>query len=157
MQTFTSGLQQKGARLANPLLFSHTYVNTPTSLCAIEFSLGGHHGSFAGQGAGQAALWSAIEALQLGRADLLLAIGVDALSEPQYRALVAEGALTAPIGEGACAVVLETADFAHHRGVTGHPLADIPTDARLRTQLGNTFAAEPFLLLAATSLYRLAT
>jgi len=151
MQTFTSGLQQKGARLANPLLFSHMYVNTPTSLCAIEFGLGGHHGTFAGQGAGQAALESAIEALQLGRADMLLAIGVDTLSEPQYRALVAEGALIAPIGEGACAVVLETADFAQRRGTTGFPLVEIPVGEGLRAQLGYTFAAEPFFLLAATS------
>ena len=149
MQTFTSGLQQKGARLANPLLFSHMYVNTPTSLCAIEFGLGGHHGSFAGQGAGTAALESAIEALQLGRADLILAIGVDALSEPLYRALVAEGGHDAPIGEGACALVLETAEFARQRGATVRPLPQIPAGHPLLAQLGYTFAAEPFLQLAA--------
>lgn len=150
MQTYTSALQQKGARLANPLLFSHMYVNTPTSLCSIEFGLGGHHGSFAGEGAGQAALDSAIEALQLGRADLLLAIGVDVLSEPLYRALVAEGDLDGPIGEGACALVLETAEFARQRGKEGSPVTDIPGVGSLRAQIGYTFAAEPFLLLATT-------
>lgn len=148
MQTYTTALQQKGARLANPLLFSHMYVNTPTSLCAIEFALGGHHGSFAGHGAGTAALESAIEALQLGRAELLLAIGVDALSEPLYRALVATGTLDSPIGEGACALVLETAEFARQRGAHGLPLFEIPASQSLRPQLGYTFAAEPFFAVA---------
>ncbi|HEY3377132.1 MAG TPA: beta-ketoacyl synthase N-terminal-like domain-containing protein [Armatimonadota bacterium] len=151
MQTFTSSLQQKGARLANPLLFSHMYVNTPTSLCAIEFGLGGHHGSYAGRGAGGQALESAVEALQLGRAELILAVGVDAISEPLYRALVAEGTLgDMAIGEGACALVLETADHAAQRDITAYPLDDLlQGDAALRAQLGYTFAAEPFFALAA--------
>jgi len=150
MQTFTTLLQQKGARLANPLLFSHMYVNTPTSLAAIEFTLGGHHGSFAGQGAGRQALDSALEALQVGRADLLLAVGVDAISEPLYRALAAEGALDAAIlGEGACALVLETAAHAAARGASGI-LLDVVTanPTAIRDALGLTFAAEPVLALA---------
>jgi len=149
MQIYTAALQQKGARLANPLLFSHMYVNTPTSLAAIEFGLGGHHGTFAGSGAGRQALESAVEALQLGRADMLLAAGVDAISEPLYRALAAEGTLDGPLGEGACALVLETAECAAARGATGIPLEDIDPDAsRIRSQLGYTFAAEPFFALA---------
>lgn len=150
MQTYTSALQQKGARLANPLLFSHMYVNTPTSLCAIEFGLGGHHGSFAGSGAGRAALESGVEALQLGRADLLLVVGVDVISEPLYRALTADGSLGEDaMGEGACALVLETAAHAAQRGITGIPVTEVPTESiSLRTQLGRTFAAESFFALA---------
>jgi len=150
MQIYTAALQQKGARLANPLLFSHMYVNTPTSLAAIEFGLGGHHGTFAGAGAGRQALESALEALQLGRAEMILVVGVDAISEPLYRALVAEGSLgNEPLGEGACALVLETADGAASRDAAGIPLEDIKVDAsRIRTQLGHTFAAEPFFALA---------
>ena len=150
MQTYTAALQQKGARLANPLLFSHMYVNTPTSLCAIEFGLGGHHGSFAGVGAGQQALESAVEALQLGRADLLLVMGVDAISEPLYWALAAEGALDdAAMGEGACAFVLETAESAAQRVAAGLPFGEVNEDiSALRRQLGHAFAAEPFFVLA---------
>ena len=150
LQTYTAALQQKGARLANPLLFSHMYVNTPTSLCAIEFNLGGHHGSFAGQGAGQQALESAREALLLRRADLLLVIGVDAISEPLYRAVVAEKMLgDVAIGEGACAFVLETADHAAQRGANALPFPEmLPDGAALRAQLGYTFAAEPAFALA---------
>lgn len=149
MQIFTDTLQQKGARKANSLLFSHMYVNTPTSLAAIEFGLGGHHGTFAGHGAGQQALESAVEALQLGRAEVIIAVGVDAISEPLYRALVADGSLGADaLGEGACALVLEAADFAAQRGAPGLPLGEIVADgAALRTQLGRTFAAEPFFAL----------
>jgi 3-oxoacyl-[acyl-carrier-protein] synthase II len=147
LHTFTALLQQKGPRLANPLLFSHSYVNTPTSIAAIEFGLGGHHGSFAGHDAGAQALASAVEALQLGRADLLLAVGVDAISEPLYRALAAEGRLDdVLLGEGACALVLETAAHAAARGTAGVPL---PAPAAVRPHLGLTFAAEPFFAVAA--------
>jgi len=150
MQIYTSALQQKGARLANPLLFSHMYVNTPTSLAAIEFGLGGHHGTFAGHGAGRQALESSVEALQLGRAEMLLAVGVDAISEPLYRALTADGSLGADaLGEGACALVLETAEHAAQRGAHGLPITEINVDGTsLRPQLGRTFAAEPFFALA---------
>jgi 3-oxoacyl-[acyl-carrier-protein] synthase II len=151
LQIYTSALQQKGARLANPLLFSHTYVNTPTSLCAIEFGLGGHHGSFAGRDAGRQALEGALEALQLGRADLMLALGVEALSEPLYRALVADGSLgTEALGEGACALVLESAAHAARCGAPALPLTEISADSpALRAQLGRTGAAAPFFALAA--------
>lgn len=148
MQIYTAALQQKGARLANPLLFSHMYVNTPTSLAAIEFGLGGHHGTFAGTGAGRQALESAAEALQLGRAEMILAVGVDVISEPLYHALVAEGALgEEPLGEGACALVLETAECAAARGAVGQPLEIDADVSHIRTQLGYTFGAEPFFAI----------
>jgi len=152
MQLFTSALQQKGARLANPLLFSQMYVNTPASLAAIEFGLGGHHGAFTGRNAGTQALESATEALLLGRAEVIVAIGVDVISEPLARALSAENALHgAALGEGACALVLETTTHATARTAIGTPLDDLRRTALpdLRRQLGYTFAAEPFFQLAA--------
>ncbi len=150
MRIYTDALRQKGARLANPLLFSHMYVNTPTSLAAIEFGLGGHHGTFAGEGAGQQALEGAREALAAGssRGDHRRRRGC-----PQRTALpraVAQNALGADaLGEGACAVVLETAQHAANRRATGSPLGDINLDiTALRPWLGRTFAAEPFFVLA---------
>lgn len=147
-QLYTAALQQKGARLANPLLFSHLYMNTPTSLAAIEFGLGGHHGTFAGARAGWQALESAWEALQLGRAEMILALGVDVISEPLYHALAAEDQLAEPLGEGACALVLETAEYAAERGVHGVPLDIDEGVSEIRAQLGQTFAAEPFFAIA---------
>lgn len=151
MQTFTTLLQQKGPRLANPLLFSHMYVNTPTSLASIEFGLGGHHGTFTGMGAGAQAWEAALEALALDRADLLVAVGVDAISQPLHDALVATDALGGDaLGEGACALVLETAAHADARGAAGIPLSAVEeNDIRLRELLGETFAAEPFFTRAA--------
>ncbi|OPZ84213.1 MAG: 3-oxoacyl-(acyl-carrier-protein) synthase 2 [bacterium ADurb.Bin429] len=148
LYTYTTALQQKGARFANPLLFSHTYVNTPTSLAAIEFGLGGHHGTFAGENAGFQALEAAREAFALDRADLLLAVGVDAISEPLTRAREALGD-DEILGEGACALVLETTDHACARGAIGVPLPKVAETAVLRSQLGNTLAAEPFFAIAA--------
>lgn len=148
LYTYTAALQQKGVRFANPLLFSHTYANAPASLAAIEFGLGGHHSAFAGHDAGRQALEAAREALQLGRADLLLAVGVDVLSEPLLRAGAAPDAPAGPLGEGACALVLETAAHAAGRGATGVPLpVDMPDGVPLRAQLGQTLAAEPFFAL----------
>jgi 3-oxoacyl-[acyl-carrier-protein] synthase II len=150
MQTYTVALQQKGPRQANPLLFSHMYVNAPTSLIAIEFGLGGHHGTYAGHGAGPQALEGAIEALTLGRAELLVVAGVDVLSEPLYRALAAENTLgDLPLGEGACALILETAAHADARGATGVPLGGLaPEAAPVRALLGSTGAAEACFALA---------
>ncbi|HOF89757.1 MAG TPA: beta-ketoacyl synthase N-terminal-like domain-containing protein [Armatimonadota bacterium] len=148
LYTYTAALQHKGARFANPLLFSHTYVNTPASLAAIEFGLGGHHGTFTGEHAGLQALEAAREALALDRADLLLAVGVDAISEPLTRAREALGA-DEPLGEGACALVLETADYARARGAAGLPLPEPVQTASLRSLLGDTLAAEPFFAVAA--------
>ena len=151
MQLFTSTLQKKGARFANSILFSHMYLNTPASLCAIEFGVAGHHGAYAGANAGAQALESAEEALQLDRADMVLAIGVDAVSEALYRALVAENALAGEaLGEGACALLLETAEHAAHRGAAGIPLRELHIPAcDFRPFIGNTLAAEPFFNIAA--------
>lgn len=145
MHTYTHTLQVKGARLANPLLFSHMYLNTPASLTAIEFGLGGHHGAFAGRDAGSQALQCAVDALRLGRADAILAIGVDVISEPLYRALAADGSLAEPLGEGACALLLETTAHAAGRGL---PFPDTYDLTPIRQHLGHTHAAEPFFAVA---------
>lgn len=114
LQRFTATLLEKGARLANPLLFSHAYANTPASLAAIEFNLAGHHAVFTdGRVSGSMAVIAAAEALQAGRADLVLAGGADALSEPSL-ALRSDDA--APPGEGAGVVVLERFEHAQRRG-----------------------------------------
>lgn len=152
LQTFTSGVQQKGVRAANSILFSHSYLNTPGSLVAIEFSLGGHHGAFAGADAGMQALESACEALQLGRADIIVVIGVDVISEALLRTIAAEGTLNDMLGEGACALVLETAAHAAARGATGTPYPAVqPPIHTVRNLLGVTFAAEPLFAISAMS------
>lgn len=113
LQRFTATLFQKGPRLANPLLFSHAYANTPASLAAIEFNLAGYHAVFTdGPASGGMAIAAAAEALRADRADYVLAGGADALSEPVL-ALPTEN--DAAPGEGAGVVVLETIAHAKER------------------------------------------
>ncbi|MEI6520421.1 MAG: beta-ketoacyl synthase N-terminal-like domain-containing protein [bacterium] len=145
LYTYTASLMQKGTRMANPLLFSHSYLNTPISLVAIEFGIGGHHGAFAGENSGNMALESAIEALQMNRADIIIVVGVDVISQPQYKALAASGNLNYPIGEAACAFVLETRDSSQSRKVEGKKISIASDFQSTRELLGYTFAAEPFI------------
>jgi 3-oxoacyl-(acyl-carrier-protein) synthase len=67
-------------RFATPLLFSHTFINTPASLLSIDFGLMGHHATItSGPASGLAALHAAVVALLTGQADALLAGGCEAL------------------------------------------------------------------------------
>jgi 3-oxoacyl-[acyl-carrier-protein] synthase II len=114
LQRFTTALLEKGARLANPLLFSHAYANTPASLAAIEFNLAGHHAVFTdGRLSGNMAIIAAAEAIQAGRADLVLAGGADALSDASVALRAGD---TTPPGEGAGVVLLERFEHAQQRG-----------------------------------------
>ncbi|KPJ64261.1 hypothetical protein AMK68_02015 [candidate division KD3-62 bacterium DG_56] len=114
LQRFTATLFDKGPRLANPLLFSHAYANTPASLAAIEFNLAGYHAVFTdGPASSAMAVVAAAEAIQAGRADYVLAGGADALSEPVL-ALPTEN--DAAPGEGAGVIVLEAPAHANQRG-----------------------------------------
>lgn len=47
-QNFFNQLHEKGARLASPLIFPHSYANTAGNLAAIEFSWSGPHMVFSG-------------------------------------------------------------------------------------------------------------
>jgi 3-oxoacyl-[acyl-carrier-protein] synthase II len=114
LQRFTATLFDKGPRLANPLLFSHAYANTPASLASIEFNLAGYHAVFTdGPASSAMAMVAAAEAIQADRADYVLAGGADALSEPTL-ALATEN--NAAPGEGAGVIVLEAPAHAKERG-----------------------------------------
>jgi len=117
LQTFTSLLHEKGARLANPLLFSHAYINTPVSLAAIEFDLAGFHSNVChGSISGSLAIAVAADAIRAGRAEVMLAGGTEAFSQP----LLAAQQDSRPLGEGAGMVVLESADHAQARGAQAY-------------------------------------
>ncbi len=120
---FNQRVLAKGARLANPLIFGHTYINTAASLVAIEWGLMGFNEVVScGLVSGMTAIVQAADALRLGRADALLCGGADALSVPLVLGLAAEGRLAVDGGvglrpaEGAGVVVLETSDSASARG-----------------------------------------
>ena len=108
MKMFWDKAMEKGARLANPLLFSHSYFNSPISLCAIEFGLKGTHGTFcAHENSGLESVRAAFDAIRLGHADAMVCGGVDALSPTRELFAPGENA-----GEAAVFFVLENEDFA---------------------------------------------
>ena len=147
LRAYYERVLERGAKFASSLLFSHSYANTPTSLAAIEYHLRGYHSTVCtGLTSGATALIQAVDALRDGRAERVLAGGLEALSEPLWQGL---SAYLAPVrsdgaenddktsaarpgivpGEGAGMFVLETAASATARGavaqgrITGAGLA----------------------------------
>ena len=132
---FHAKLVEKGARLAPPFLFPHTYYNTTAGLLSIEYGLGGPHGQFcSGPAAGLEAVAWAAECLRRGRTEMMICGGVEAFSEWLFRVAAARGWLSPVdggeeccrpfglrrnggiLGEGAAALVLESAESARRRG-----------------------------------------
>jgi len=133
MRTYYEGVLERGAKFARSFLFSHSYANTPASLAAIEFRLRGPHTTLCtGLSSGAHALAYAVDMLRSGQADVMLAGGTEALSEPLFVGLsdhrspqdgreerccpFDERHNGLVLGEGAGVVVLETRAHAVQRG-----------------------------------------
>ena len=132
MQTFYDRVLDKGPKFAPPILFPHAYANTTDSLLSIEYEIKGPNANFtSGMTAGADALAFAAECVRLGRADVMLAAGVDALSPfvlqgSQLAGLAGDDA-SGPFrdgrnghvpGEAGVVLVVEAAESAQARGVT---------------------------------------
>jgi len=125
-RAFYQKILEKGPKFAPPFIFPHTYNNTTASLLAIEHGIKGPHANFSsGSAAGAEAIAYAIQNLRTGRAQVMLAGGVEAISQPAFKALDDAHKLATTLkpsqdglvlGEGACLLVLETEDDARQRG-----------------------------------------
>lgn len=114
MKAFYDKIAASGPRLANPILFSHSYFNSPISLCAIEFGLKGYHSTLcSGENGGLDAIRTAYDAIRLGHADIMLCGGVEALT-PERRLFEPQ---QTP-GEAAVFLILENSRVAQERGAT---------------------------------------
>ncbi len=123
MLNMSGRVQQKGMRFGSPVIFTHSFANSPGALAAIEYDLQGPCMTHCvGDLSGAAALEYALAVLRLGRADLLLAGGVEAISRPLLAGVERDGLGGIP-AEGAAILVLETAAHAAARGAT--PLAEL--------------------------------
>lgn len=112
MKSFQDNLSQKGAHLANPLLFSHSYFNSPISLCAIEFGLQGYHNTVcAGANSGLEAIQLAHNAIRAGHADVMLCGAVDAMTTARMQMNPTQNA-----GEAGVFFVMEKNTVAKTRG-----------------------------------------
>lgn len=121
MMALTSRIQKAGLKSASPIIFSHSFINTPASLAAIEYSVRGPAPTFAsGDLAGAEALVYGISLVASGAVDFCLAGGTDALSEALYAALDDGGQLAAGLTptEAAIMLVLEPLEAAMERGAS---------------------------------------
>ena len=116
-EAFHRVVRQKGVRLASPMLFPHCYPNAANSLLSIEFGLRGWNQNFCGDSlCGAKSLQAGHDALMGGVADLMLAGACDVPGERLLGALPAtDGDERAPVGEGACFLVLENERSAAQR------------------------------------------
>ena len=105
-----SGLED-GVNLVNPMDFPNTVISSAAGQAAIKFKLGGINSTIcAAQASGLYAIHYATEFLRMGRAELLLAGGVEELSPESYLGFRKNGWLTdsgaAPFSERANGMVL---------------------------------------------------
>lgn len=114
MRGFEAKLAESGPRAVSPLLFSHSYFNSPASICAIEWGLKGYHATFCGPDAGWQAVEVARDAILLGHATRMLCGGVDALSPDPDLGVGSPG----PAGASVF-VVLESEASADERSASG--------------------------------------
>jgi 3-oxoacyl-[acyl-carrier-protein] synthase II len=123
-------IAEQGPAAANPMIFPNTVPNAPAGQLAIALAARGPNATFAERGvAGEAAIACAALWLEAGRADAVLAGGVDELcghlveGYERFGALAREAARPFDrrrdgfvLGEGASVLVLEREDAARARG-----------------------------------------
>ncbi|RYX81474.1 hypothetical protein EON83_24080 [bacterium] len=117
MAAFESKLAESGAKAVSPLLFSHSYFNSPAAILSIEWGVRGHHAPFCGMRAGLDAVEAGRDALLLGQANTMICGAVEANSAARELSGEVEN------GEGAIFLVLE-------RDGEGQPLEEWLRDAR---------------------------
>ncbi|MFH1706521.1 MAG: beta-ketoacyl synthase N-terminal-like domain-containing protein [Planctomycetota bacterium] len=105
MAKYQAKLLDADPKFAPPFLFTNAFPNAPAAVAAIEFGLKGYNTVFAGcTDAGVLAVRAAVRAVDCGAADLVAAVGVDALSPVVADAWT--GAV--PPGEGAVCLLVGT-------------------------------------------------
>lgn len=117
---FLSGFFLQGIAGLSPLLFPNTVANAAASNTSIEYGLKGPNITFIQRFcSAESAILAACRFLEEGRADIMLAGGVDELNPQMIRAFAVTGQLrraAAGFGEGSGIVVLERGDHARQRG-----------------------------------------
>lgn len=117
---FLSGYFKEGIAGLNPMLFPNTVANAPASNVSIEYGLKGPNITFVQRFcSAETAILAACRFIEEGRADLMLAGGVDELAPLVMRGFAAMGQLRrygAGFGEGCGMLLLERASHAKARG-----------------------------------------
>ncbi len=117
---FLSGYFREGLVGLNPMLFPNTVANAPASNASIEYGLKGPNITFIQRFcSAESAILAACRFIEEGRADLMLAGGVDELTPLMVRGFAATGQLkrfASGFGEGCGMLLLERASHAEARG-----------------------------------------
>lgn len=117
---FLGGYFKEGAGALSPLLFPNTVANAPASNASIEHGIKGPNITFVQRFcSAESAIMAACRFIEEGRADLMLAGGVDELYPLVLHGFNALGQLRSyadGFGEGCGLVVLERAGHARARG-----------------------------------------
>ena len=117
---FLSGYFKDGASGLNPMLFPNTVANAPASNVSIEYGLKGPNITFVQRFcSAETAILAACRFIEEGRADMMLAGGVDELTPLMVRGFSATGQLrrfAAGFGEGCGILLLESLSHAKARG-----------------------------------------
>jgi 3-oxoacyl-(acyl-carrier-protein) synthase len=135
-EEFLRGYFNSGAEGLSPMLFPNTVPNAPASNASIENGLKGPNVTFVQRFcSAESAFMMACRFLREGRADIVLAGGVDELTPAMIKGFRAVGQLNrhgAGFGEGAGILVLERGDHARqrHARIRGS-VGDIRTIGRL--------------------------
>lgn len=116
---FLTGYFQQGVAGLSPLLFPNTVANAPASNASIEYGIKGPNITFVQRFcSAESAILAACRFIEEGRADVMLAGGVDELTPLMLKGFAALGQLHSHaegFGEGAGILVLERADHAAAR------------------------------------------
>ena len=132
----------EGPAMVNPARFPNVVANVHAGYLGIFLGLAGPNLTLCGGASGLEAIGQAVDTLRLGRAERMLAGGVEALGEALLRGYAQSGAFDRGVvpGEGAAFVALEAnpdasvpvlAEIAGHAIVTAHRAESAP-DARNR-------------------------
>jgi len=125
MGIFWNKVKNSNPKFAQPLPFTQSYANSPSSLMCIEFGLRGASATFSGTRlAGVEALLFAYDQIAAGAGDIVIVGASENLAQAAFNHLLANreisrsGAWNDGIipGEGAAVIVLESLDSATKRG-----------------------------------------
>jgi len=123
MGIFWTKVKTSNPKFAQPLIFTHGYANSPSSLLCIEHGLRGPAATFSGERlAGAEALMFAYDQISSGAGEAMLVCASESLTQAVWNHFYSRGELKTEtkdgivLGEGALALVLESEDSAKTRG-----------------------------------------
>lgn len=123
MGIFWTKVKTSNPKFAQPLIFTHGYANSPSSLLCIEHGLRGPAATFSGERlAGAEALMFAYDQIASGAGEAMLVCASESLTQAVWNHFYSSGQLKTEskdgtiLGEGAIALVLESEDSAKARG-----------------------------------------